>query len=108
VFVGTAFKKGKPYKAEVVDSSNVDVNHEKLLGKSTTTFSKSDLIEKIKSNLKRDEEPCDLLDCKASKIERRGKEKSFADFLKNPLFENKKGSLTENKIKRKIRIILNC
>jgi len=102
----TIFKKGKTYKAKILDSSNVNIEHEKIMLRGDNeTMSKNDLIKNIKEQ---GGEPCDILDCGASRIKRKGKEKSFSDFLKHPSFKNEKDGLTENKIKRKIRIILNC
>ena len=102
----TIFKKGKTYKAKILDSSNVNIEHEKIMLRGDNeTMSKNDLIKNIKEQ---GGEPCDILDCGASRIKRKGKEKSFSDFLKHPSFQNEKDGLTENKIKRKIRIILNC
>tara|TARA_Y100000590_G_scaffold15659_1_gene18763 strand:+ start:4663 stop:6825 length:2163 start_codon:yes stop_codon:yes gene_type:complete len=102
----TIFKKGKTYKAKILDSSNVNVEHEKIMLRGDNeTMSKNDLIKNIKEQ---GGEPCDILDCGVSRIKRKGKEKSLSDFLKHPSFKNEKDGLTENKIKRKIRIILNC
>jgi thiol-disulfide isomerase/thioredoxin/GH24 family phage-related lysozyme (muramidase) len=94
----TVFKTGKTYTGStILPNGNVSVSSEQ----GTHELTMKDFVEKIQER----GEPCQILNCDASFIVRpKVGKKSFANFLKNPSFDNKQ--LAENKIKKQKRFIL--